>query len=692
MKKRWSLKYISSFQILILLIAIFSFINIISQLEIVRADGIPSRVSDGSLPYGPRSADFYIGRDAGLLEAGAITPDGTPVVPETGGGVSGWISKLFEGEAFGGGVPGALGAGVAWGLVAAGIAYMIAGAAGLSEQQSASVAYSVGAAFAVGKFLAEAGFSSASWAGVIGLGVGAIVLIATYVDETQKVVQFQCLPWEAPLGGANCEQCNNDPFRPCSEYRCRSLGQACVFENAGSEFERCVWEDPQDTVSPTITPSVELLSDGFEYTSHETRPTNLGTRIVQTGGDCIPPFTPLQFGVDLNEPGQCKIDFQHKDTLEEMEVFMDNQNFYIESHSHTLSLPAPDQVADSGFTINEGGDYDFYVRCRDTNGNENIDEFVFSICVDNTPDTTPPIIVDTSIENGSPVANDVEEVPIAVYTNEPAECRWSFLDQAYEAMETEMTCNNQIYQQNAQNLYTCETTLTGIANLQTTNYFMRCRDQPGNPENERNTNSESYPFSLRGTQELTILSVSPEDGDVVSGSTASVPVTIEVETSNGADEGVAECLFSGTGDEGSYVVMFDTGSFAHTQPLNLAEGNYEYFIRCVDAGGNAAEASTSFTVDTDDSSPMITRAYFDPPDALKLVTNEPGECRYSLSSCNFVFDEGLAMVNTDFGVTNTHYAEWTPTQTYYIKCRDDFGNEPSPNACSIIASATNIDV
>ncbi|MBU1136381.1 MAG: hypothetical protein KJ559_02635, partial [Nanoarchaeota archaeon] len=39
----------------------------------------------------------------------------------------------------------------------------------------------------------------------------------------KRIVEFRCMPWEAPVGGGNCDKCNGDELKPCSKYRCESL-------------------------------------------------------------------------------------------------------------------------------------------------------------------------------------------------------------------------------------------------------------------------------------------------------------------------------------------------------------------------------------------------------------------------------------------------------------------------------------
>ena len=113
-----------------------------------------------------------------------------------------------------------------------------------------------------------------------GLVVAAVIFILTYSKEKKKTVTFECLPWEPPLGGAKCEDCNLDPFRPCTEYRCKSLGQACELVNAGTGKEQCTWVSKFDVNSPKITPWIEALSPTSSKYIPDTnvRPPALGTK------------------------------------------------------------------------------------------------------------------------------------------------------------------------------------------------------------------------------------------------------------------------------------------------------------------------------------------------------------------------------------------------------------------------------
>ena len=145
---------------------------------------------------------------------------------------------------------------------------------------------------------------------------------------------------------------------------------------------------------------------------------------MRTDKECIQPFTPLQFGVQLNEPAQCKIDIEGNKTFEEMGYYFGESNLYRYNHTETMRLPSPDSVNAEGIEVPNEGAYNFYVRCRDANGNVNEDEFVFNLCVDKSPDTTPPIIETTSIISGSAVQFGAQNISFTAYVNEPAQCKW----------------------------------------------------------------------------------------------------------------------------------------------------------------------------------------------------------------------------------------------------------------------------
>ena len=590
--------------------------------------------------------------------------------------------------------------GLTWSIFVVGAIQLIGGIAGFDKQLTNSLSIAAFAGIMAGKGLAALGptGSQTITSGILakpgfqfgfGLAVAVAVFILTYKTTKKKMVSFQCMPFEPELGGAKCEECNKDSFKPCSEYRCKSLGQACQLLNPGTKEEKCAWVSPKDVESPKITPWPDALKPAnynLNYISDTSiRPPALGVKIVSGASGCLPAFTPLEFGLTTNEPSQCKIDYNHTSKFDEMQFYFGESNYFLYNHTQKMRLPGPNTgtVGDLSPELENDGAFALYVRCRDANGNENVDEYAVSFCVDKGPDTTPPLIEGFSIPSGSPITYNKDNTPIDVYVNEPADCKWSRETKSYGDMENSMQCTSESFQVNANLVYTCSGNLTGIKNREDNNFYFRCKDK------SNNENVASEELILKGSQPLNILSTGPNE--TIFGSTDAVPVKLTVETGFGSDEGKAVCYFSSNGVKDSYITMFETSSFKHNQPLTLTGGDYKYYFRCVDAGGNAAESITSFNVFVDKQSPSVTRAYKDEKEnALKIVTNEDAACVYSLKNCNYNLNEGIKMLYSNPDIKTNHFAEWKLSNTYYIKCRDNYGNEPDPNKCNIIVSAIQL--
>lgn len=246
-----------------------------------------------------------------------------------------------------------------------------------------------------------------------------------------------------------------------------------------------------------------------------------------------------------------------------------------------------------------------------------------------------------------------------------------------------MNCDTRVFQMNNKNLYTCRATLTGIQDRKNNDYFFRCKDQPFAVDGDRNVNTQSYKYTLVGTQPLNILEINPNE--TIKGAADVLPVFLEVKTDNGHDNGNALCYYYNDDDnespakEEDYVLFHETKNKVHIQRQDLASGSYTYYIKCIDLGGNADYDSVSFNVETDRTSPKIVRVYKDV--GLKVITDEKSECSYSTTNCNFEIDSGIAMSSSD---NLMHNADWELNKNYYVRCKDKYDNEPFPNTCSII--------
>tara|TARA_Y100000310_G_scaffold66661_1_gene62004 strand:+ start:7541 stop:10108 length:2568 start_codon:yes stop_codon:yes gene_type:complete len=537
----------------------------------------------------------------------------------------------------------------------------------------------MGAAFAAGTFVADTLGAGGFW----GVVAGAALFYFMYRDRGIIKVEFTCLPWEAPIGGADCQKCNN--YEECSEYRCKSLGQACELKNEAGE-KLCAWVNPNDVNSPKI--QMLKVNKGHIYIPDTNiRPPAVGVEIKQeSGGPCIEAFTPLEFTIEsTNEPAQCKIDYNLTREFDRMSYYMGGTNAFSYNHTETLSLPGPENINAIAPELKNDGTYTLYVRCQDANGNFNQDPYSVRFCVKKGPDTTPPRIDDTSVPSNSGIRFNQSTLDLDVYINEPAECKWSREDKDYSLMENDMVCDLNIDDMRKINnnwLYTCQTTLTGIKNRQDNEYYFRCNDNPHSADGDRNDNKQSYLYNIIGTQPLTLLELKPENGDVIKGSTDTIPVMLEAETDNGYNDGDAVCSYTESNivpDSDDYIDFRNTGTNTHSQSQHLTSGTYNYYIRCIDVSGNAVYENITFEVESDDNAPAVIRVYKD-SGQLKIITSEEAECSYSHTDCNFDIVDGISMSSVD---NEVHTSEWSITKYYYIRCNDRYDNQPDPNTCSI---------
>ena len=519
------------------------------------------------------------------------------------------------------------------------------------------------------------------WLGIIGAAVGLLIWFFTAKEEYTSLVTYSCYPWQPVTGGADCQKCNTGEF-PCTKYKCESLGQGCELLNAGTSEEICEWTNRNDVAAPVIEAWKDALTEGYTYVKDNARlPPDKGVTIKNTksADGCLPPFSRIAYGITVNEPAKCKIDIVRTDTFEKMKFFM-SSGYYKYNHS-VISLTPEANQSEGALELENGGSYEVFVRCEDKNGNSNVGTFVFKYCIQDEPDTTAPKIVLTNPINGMPVQHGLTSQLTEVYVDKPSTCKWSHSDQEYDAMPETMQCSGDIREINANMLYKCTTTLTGLKDETENKFYFRCKSYPSKNESDRYTNTESYPYKLIGTKPLVIDSISPESGTTIKDSTQTVKVTLEAVTSAGFKDGEAKCYFKEkTESDSGYILFFNTDSYQSSQDLWLTRGTYRYSIRCCDLGGNCATQDTEFTVDTDFVSPIVARAYNEGGN-LKIVTEESAECVYDTTSCSYTFEDGIGMLSSD-GLAHT--TEWNTDNNFYIKCKDEFGNQPAPDGCSII--------
>ncbi len=540
-------------------------------------------------------------------------------------------------------------------------------------------------------------------------------------------VNFYCMQWEPPVGGDDCNECNKLDV-PCTEYRCESLGQSCQLINKGTGKEICVTK-PENETLPVITPFQTAITKGYSYSQVSENWIKIINDSDSSG--CIEPWTKVEFGIKVSPFAKCRFGDNPEQSYSQMaNIFGPKGNYILPAHLNELFFISPEsyksriQMSDEQIralcesgnirTLNdfvgqlpanfrenltpeqralleqyENGqrninceeDYkkvfqmtdselqtlgkkDIYVRCKTTSGKINPVPYHIEACVKPGPDLTPPRISPiTTPLNGAYLKYDEREKDITVYTNEPSECKWSTKPGLkFEQMENSMTCD---IMPNSKNLgkFPCTSKITGLNN--NTKIYIKCKDF----SDKKNEMTEDFVFEFKlSSSVLSISDIIPKNGDTRTVNVEPASVELKLRTSGGANDGNAVCNFSGrNGRYGDYFNYRNAnGSNIHGYQVTLGQGSHTIDFSCIDVAGNIAVNSTSFNIDVDRFGPNIIRIYYD--GGLKIATSENAECRYSFQrTANF---ENATRMGGD---GYEHNAGWV-AKTYYIQCRDNFGN------------------
>ncbi|MBT5215606.1 hypothetical protein HOM13_02615 [Candidatus Woesearchaeota archaeon] len=470
---------------------------------------------------------------------------------------------------------------------------------------------------------------------VFGSEIGDFLVKGLWGMQTEsKTITVTCNSFTAPSGGDDCEKCNEDvrydgevysnPVA-CGEYRCKSLGTSCGLINEGTPFQACVNEYPNDPTPPYITPWENIISEPYTF-----QQTSNGFVIDQE----VSYNDKFNFGIELNEPAQCRYDVQYGTTYEEMDTVFGEYQFSKQKNI-------------TGYFIG-GTTYEYYVRCEDLAGNSNEIDYLIKFTTSNEPDIQPPQILSTSILSGAYLKQGTNETRLDLTLSEPVSTCW--WNKNFDA-DLEQVNVNQTFvcgqSDECMGILSGIESGAGVENL----FYLRCEDLAGN----RRVSGDE--FVLMGSSELEIISLEPENG------THYTPTfDLRVVTSNGADNGNAVCYYNG-------VEFFNTGGSTHVQQQNRTAGTYEYVIFCEDVAQNEAEEVMSLTIDVDSYPPSVENLYSQNGN-LYLITDEPSTCEYSVENEYFSIGDGFEMS----GVMVKEHSLAFVEDVYYIKCYDAFMN------------------
>jgi len=531
------------------------------------------------------------------------------------------------------------------------------------------------------------------------LGIFIAVVAILGIGKVKTIdVEFTCMPWEAPTGGDNCNKCNEDKLKPCSKYRCESLGQACQILNENTENPICEsieYEPNPPVISPGIIIDINKIDlfkpleqdSNYKFQNEETKKVEIRT----SEGKCIQEWTKVLFTLKTDEFSQCKWSYDR--TAPNYENMQDNypleQTAYTINHTFGIFMPSID-ILDandvSGDLKEKYGNMNMFVRCQDYHKNFNIDEYGVNFCINSGPD-------ETAVSHSTTTANpkdksilpyNATEQNFTIWLNEPAECKYDITSELdYRIMENSMECKTELTDMELFG-WPCSSILT---ELEKENILhIKCKDKPWVQTTEdidkygdRNVNAEDFVYTLYLSEsELKIDSIFPKDE--IKGGVEPASIDLEVTTSGGANSGVSTCYYEWAGN---WVQFFNTFSNSHKQEgFNLMKGDYYIPVKCIDEAENTAFGNAVFNLKIDTTPPIVIRAYND-EGSLKLITDESAKCYYDFNRCNFNINNASSITTA---YSTKHSTSWNSGNTYHIKCEDLFDNKNSGCAIKVYAS------
>jgi len=463
-----------------------------------------------------------------------------------------------------------------------------------------------------------------------------------------------CHIYTAPIGGTPeiCEQCQSSQLIPCTEYKCRSLGQSCEYL---STERKCISAPCiDDTSPPEIT---TCKSTDLSLKPYATSPKPDGCTITEE----IPEFSTNFIMLETKDYSRCRWSpyigkkFDPADTTT---AWFDEEAIFTKEHFWGMNLGngSSDLIKQNCKTE----DYcTFYVRCQDKCDNKMQSDYYLKFKVKPGPDLFPPDIFSVAVPSGVAVPASLKEVDFYMFVDDGTgidECRYSKTDETFDSMPFKFSCSK--IKNLEENGYECTTKFNLSAASDTTFYF-RCQDN----SDRKNTNPESYEFIITRAQALQFTKESLPSGIIQQPN-----VGISLETNN-----KALCYYSL--NDNKEILFNQTDSQQHSTRIKEENGNYNLKIRCIDEAGNEKIQDSDFRIDYT-SHPIIRRVY-KLSNLLYIQLNQDAACKYSRTDRNFNPKDGVEMAKQQSNVFKVSGQD-ADALVYYIICKSAITTNDSP--------------
>ncbi len=297
-----------------------------------------------------------------------------------------------------------------------------------------------------------------------------------------------------------------------------------------------------------------------------------------------------------------------------------------------------------------------------------------NVCV--AGDTVPPVISGL-LPSGTVNSSNAT---LAVTTNEPADCRYSWYDKNFDTMTLAFNTSNKLY-------HSVPVTLGASGSYV---YYVRCRDAAGNinqtsgkisfryvAPNSNNQPAVQAPPKVTApadTNPPTISNLAP------AGEVNASPAVISCATNE-----KATCKYdvSNTDYDSMEGIMDSQDGINHNKKINLSGGaDYIYYIKCKDGSGNKnsqpVKISFKYIPPKKDllmSGLLPAGTVYQKNVSLTVFTEDKTECHWGMEDSDFeAMTESFTSTdnkNHNAIVSLNDYGKYT----YYVRCKDENGNK-----------------
>ncbi len=512
-----------------------------------------------------------------------------------------------------------------------------------------------------------------------------------------------CHP-EEPLDDSRCEYCGgeNNTYRKCTPDRCYILGNCEPIpknETLGGGQDYVCLERKCEGGRPMIE---EMKAEWYvgetkvgEDTSKSVRIEGENIQIINRSEILPWNVSSLYLEVDTKEGAKCRYALDEKgQEWDNMFDFEENALF-------------PDWQYASILTAGYAREHFVYVKCRDICGNEHHATWDYNYVyfrLDEKPDELPPEMTKIDPLNVY-IDESVPSIDVKLWLDENGYCRYSKnLSKTDFAEMSDFICeqNQKCFGIDVDKCAHCKLTVDltaageeidwqsmpeefsdafkneGILSSKAFQYVFVCKDAetPGNI-------GEPFNYTIVTVPGYNMSIVKPESKE----KTYEKNPVIEVNTSRSTD-----CRYSV--DEPNkvweeltpitdHMTKYHYGRINETLKATQSGFKHTLYVTCKDFADIVRTDNVEFISMLDVVPPKIIRVYYEEELAglLTILTDEESTCVYSIKSCDYDFEKGEIMP-PEFA--EKHSANWNVAWTYYIKCKDEYGNVPPSGSCTMI--------